>query len=47
LSAVISLFVGALGKLACCVAMMALFAFSVIMQSLQQKSAETVALLVN
>ena len=45
LGAVIGLFVGALGKLACCVAMMALFAFSVIMQSLQQKQAETVALL--
>src|SRR5437899_5504050 len=45
LGAVIGLFVGALGKLACCVAMMALFAFSVIMQSLQHKSAEALALL--
>jgi uncharacterized protein YqgC (DUF456 family) len=45
LGAVIGLFVGALGKLACCVAMMALFAFSVVVQSLQQPSAETVALL--
>ena len=43
LGAVIGLFVGALGKLACCVAMMGLFAFSVIMQSLHQRSAETVA----
>ena len=34
LGAVIGLFVGALGKLACCVAMMGLFAFSVIYQSL-------------
>jgi len=46
LGAVIGLFVGALGKLACCVAMMGLFAFSVVMQSLHQSSAETVALLV-
>ncbi len=46
LGAVIGLFVGALGKLACCVAMMGLFAFSVVMQSLHQGSAETVALLV-
>src|SRR5438477_10662348 len=45
LGAVIGLFVGALGKLACCVAMMGLFAFSVIMQSLHQKSAETVAMI--
>jgi uncharacterized protein YqgC (DUF456 family) len=45
LGAVIGLFVGAVGKLACCVAMMALFAFSVIMQSLQHKSAEAVAML--
>ena len=45
LGAVIGLFVGALGKMACCVAMMGLFAFSVVAQSLQQKSAETVALL--
>jgi len=43
--AVIGLFIGAIGKLACCAAMMALFAFSVIMQSLDQKSAEAVALL--
>ena len=42
LGAVIGLFVGALGKLACCVAMMGLFAFSVVMQSLHQRSAETV-----
>ena len=45
LGAVIGLFVGALGKLACCVAMMGLFAFSVIMQSLHQKPADTVAML--
>ena len=45
LGAVIGLFVGALGKLACCVAMMGLFSFSVIMQSLRQKSAETVAMI--
>jgi uncharacterized protein YqgC (DUF456 family) len=34
LGAVLGLFVGALGKLACCTAMMGLFAFSVIYQSL-------------
>jgi uncharacterized protein YqgC (DUF456 family) len=45
LGAVIGLFVGALGKLACCVAMMGLFSFSVITQSLHQKSAETLAML--
>ena len=45
LGAVIGLFVGALGKLACCVAMMGLFAFSVVMQSLHQRSAEAVAML--
>src|SRR6266540_2682307 len=44
LGAVVGLFIGALGKLACCVAMMALFAFSVIVQSLQQKQAEAVAM---
>src|SRR5688572_4752467 len=43
LGAMIGLFVGAVGKLACCAAMMALFAFSVVMQSLQQQPAETVA----
>jgi len=36
LGAVIGLFVGALGKLACCVAMIGLFAFSVVMQSLRR-----------
>jgi uncharacterized protein YqgC (DUF456 family) len=36
LGAVIGLFVGALGKLACCVAMMGLFAVSVIVRSLNQ-----------
>ena len=36
LGAVIGLFVGALGKLACCVAMMGLFAVSVIYASLKQ-----------
>jgi uncharacterized protein YqgC (DUF456 family) len=45
LGAVIGLFVGALGKLACCVAMIGLFAFSVVMQSLHHKTAETVAML--
>jgi uncharacterized protein YqgC (DUF456 family) len=44
LGAVIGLFFGALGKLACCVAMMGLFAFSVVMQTLHHKPAETVAL---
>ncbi len=43
LGAVIGLFVGALGKLACCAAMIGLFAFSVVMQSLRLSSAETVA----
>ena len=45
LGAVIGLFVGALGKLACCVAMIGLFAFSVVMQSLHHRTAETVAML--
>ena len=36
LGAVIGLLVGAVGKLACCVAMMGLFAFNVIYQSLNQ-----------
>jgi len=45
LGAVIGLFVGALGKLACCVAMIGLFAFSVVMQSLHHKTSETVAML--
>ena len=44
LGAVIGLFVGALGKLACCVAMMGLFAFNVVMQSLRHQTAETVAM---
>ena len=45
LGAVIGLFFGALGKLACCVAMMGLFAFSVVMQSLHRQPAESMALL--
>jgi uncharacterized protein YqgC (DUF456 family) len=43
LGAVIGLFVGALGKLACCVAMMGLFTANVILRSLDSKPTETVA----
>jgi uncharacterized protein len=43
LGAVLGLFVGAIGKLACCAAMMGLFATNVIVRSWNSKSAETVA----
>ena len=45
LGALLGLFVGALGKMACCSAMMALFAFSVISSSLGHKAPEALALL--
>ena len=42
---VFGLFAGALGKLACCAAMMGLFAFSVIMRSGDHPSAKMAAIL--
>ena len=45
LGAVIGLFVGALGKVACCAAMMGLFAVNVIARSLGQKPVAVVATL--
>src|SRR2546430_15163717 len=45
LGAVLGLFAGALGKLACCAAMMGLFAFNVIVQSLSHQTANAASLL--
>ena len=45
LGAVLGLFAGALGKLACCAAMMGLFAFNVVVQSLGHQTANAAALL--